>query len=213
MKILFFGDSNTWGYDAKDASRQSYRFTQLIKQAFTEHEVIEEGLCGRTLSLDDPYDEDRNGAKMISMVLKTHAPVDVVFIMLGTNDAKRQFSTNVISIEKGIRTLMYKALNPEIYRDGSNTPQFFVVCPPKMNINGLKNERTRSNFGQIGFEILNNTKPYLEKGCSGLAVKVIDTHAVAGSLDGIHMDESGHKLVADALISVIKELYRKEDNQ
>ena len=213
MKILFFGDSNTWGYDAKDASRQSHRFTQLIKQAFTEHEVIEEGLCGRTLSLDDPYDEDRNGAKMISMVLKTHAPVDVVFIMLGTNDAKRQFSTNAISIEKGIRTLMYKALNPEIYRDGSNTPQFFVVCPPKMNINGLKNERTRSNFGQIGFEILNNTKPYLEKGCSGLAVKVIDTHAVAGSLDGIHMDESGHKLVADALISVIKELYRKEDNQ
>lgn len=213
MKILFFGDSNTWGYDAKDASRQSHRFTQLIKQAFTEHEVIEEGLCGRTLCLDDPYDEDRNGAKMISMVLKTHAPVDVVFIMLGTNDAKRQFSTNVISIEKGIRTLMYKALNPEIYRDGSNTPQFFVVCPPKMNIDGLKNERTKSNFGQIGFEILNNTKPYLEKGCSGLAVKVIDTHAVAGSLDGIHMDESGHKLVADALISVIKELYRKEDNQ
>lgn len=213
MKILFFGDSNTWGYDAKDASRQSHRFTQLIKHAFTEHEVIEEGLCGRTLSLDDPYDEDRNGAKMISMVLKTHAPVDVVFIMLGTNDAKRQFSTNAISIEKGIRTLMYKALNPDIYRDGSNTPQFFVVCPPKMNINGLKNERTRSNFGQIGFEILNNTKPYLEKGCSGLAVKVIDTHAVAGSLDGIHMDESGHKLVADALISVIKELYRKEDNQ
>ena len=190
MKILFFGDSNTWGYDAKDASRQSHRFTQLIKQAFTEHEVIEEGLCGRTLCLDDPYDEDRNGAKMISMVLKTHAPVDVVFIMLGTNDAKRQFSTNAISIEKGIRTLMYKALNPEIYRDGSNTPQFFVVCPPKMNIDGLKNERTKSNFGQ----------------CSGLDVKVIDTHAVAGSLDGIHMDESGHKLVADALISVIKEL-------
>lgn len=206
MKILFYGDSNTWGYDAKDASRQKNRFTQMIKQAFSEHEIIEEGLCGRTLCLDDPYDEDRNGAKMISMVLKTHAPVDVVFIMLGTNDAKRQFSTNAISIEKGIRTLMYKALNPEIYCDGSNTPQFFVVCPPKMNIDGLKNERTKSNFGQNGFEILNNTKPYLEKGCSGLDVKVIDTHAVAGSLDGIHMDESGHKLVADALISVIKEL-------
>lgn len=138
MKILFYGDSNTWGYDAKDASRQKNRFTQMIKQAFSEHEIIEEGLCGRTLSLDDPYDEDRNGAKMISMV--------------------------------------------------------------------LKNERTKSNFGQNGFEILNNTKPYLEKGCSGLDVKVIDTHAVAGSLDGIHMDESGHKLVADALISVIEEL-------
>lgn len=140
MKILFYGDSNTWGYDAKDASRQKNRFTQLIKERFDEHEIIEEGLCGRTLCLDDPYDEDRNGAKMISMVLKTHAPIDVVFIMLGTNDAKRQFSTNSISLEKGIRTLLYKALNPEIYRDGSKVPQFFVACPPKMNRDGLKCE-------------------------------------------------------------------------
>lgn len=199
MKILFFGDSNTWGYNAKDASRQPNRFTQLVKKAFSEHEIIEEGL-------NDPYDADRNGAKMISMVLKTHAPIDVVFIMLGTNDAKRQFSTNSISLEKGIRTLMYRALNPENYRDGSKLPKFFVVCPPKMNVDGLKNERTASNFGQAGFDILANTKPYLEKGCSGLNVEVIDTSAVAGSLDGIHMDEKGHKLVADALISMIKEL-------
>ena len=206
MKILFFGDSNTWGYDAKDASRQKNRFTQLIKERFDEHEIIEEGLCGRTICLDDPYDDDRNGAKMISMVLKTHAPIDVVFIMLGTNDAKRQFSTNSISLEKGIRTLLYKALNPEIYRDGSKVPQFFVVCPPKMNVDGLNNERTQTNFGQIGFEILNNSKPYLEKGCSGLGVDVIDTHVIAGNIDGIHMDESGHRQVADALISVIQEL-------
>ena len=191
MKILFFGDSNTWGYNAKDASRQPNRFTQLVKKAFSEHEIIEEGLCGRTLCLNDPYDADRNGAKMI---------------MLGTNDAKRQFSTNSISLEKGIRTLMYRALNPENYRDGSKLPKFFVVCPPKMNVEGLKNERTASNFGQAGFDILANTKPYLEKGCSGLNVEVIDTSAVAGSLDGIHMDEKGHKLVADALISMIKEL-------
>ena len=65
MKILFYGDSNTWGYDAKDASRQKNRFTQFIKQEFSQHEIIEEGLCGRTLCLDDPYDEDRNGTKMI----------------------------------------------------------------------------------------------------------------------------------------------------
>ena len=205
MKMLFFGDSNTWGYDAKDASRQKNRFTQLIKERFNEHEIIEEGLCGRTICLDDPYDDDRNGAKMISMVLKTHAPIDVVFIMLGTNDAKRQFSTNSISLEKGIRTLLYRALNPEIYRDGSKVPQFFVVCPPKMNRDGLKNERTQANFGQAGFDILANTKPYLEKGCSGLGVDVIDTNVVAGNIDGIHMDESGHRQVADALIPVIQE--------
>ena len=72
--------------------------------------LLSQDLCGRTLCLDDPYDEDRNGAKTISMVLKTHAPIDVVFIMLGTNDAKRQFSTNSISLEKGIRTLIVQGL-------------------------------------------------------------------------------------------------------
>ena len=53
---------------------------------------------------------------------------------------------------------------------------------------------------------MNNSKPYLEKGCSGLGVDVIDTSVVAGNIDGIHMDESGHRQVADALISVIQKL-------
>ena len=51
-----------------------------------------------------------------------------------------------------------------------------------------------------------DSKPYLEKGCRDFDVEVIDTHAIAGSIDGIHMDESGHKQVADVLISVIQEL-------
>ena len=45
-----------------------------------------------------------------------------------------------------------------------------------------------------------------KKGCRDFDVEVIDTHAIAGSIDGIHMDESGHKQVADVLISVIQEL-------
>ena len=44
------------------------------------------------------------------------------------------------------------------------------------------------------------------KYCRDFDVEVIDTHAIAGSIDGIHMDESGHKQVADVLISVIQEL-------
>ncbi len=83
------------------------------------------------MCLDDPYDEDRNGTKMISMVLKTHAPIDVVFIMLGTNDAKRQFSTNSISLEKGIRTLLYRALNPEIYSGWIKSTSIFCGLSTK----------------------------------------------------------------------------------
>lgn len=206
MKILFYGDSNTWGYNPEDKSRRMNRFTRLIQNTFKEHEIIEEGLCGRTMCFDDPFDDDRNGLKSISMILKTHAPIDVVFIMLGTNDAKRQFASNSISLEKGIRTLLYKALNPEVYKDGMKVPKFYVVCPPKMNKEGLKNSRTLSNFGNEGYSILNNTKPYLEKGCKDFEIEVIDTQVVAGTWDGIHMDESGHAFVAKKLISVIQAL-------
>lgn len=208
MKILFFGDSNTWGYKPTDKSRLENRYTQLIKHAFKEHEILEEGLCGRTMCYDDPFDADRNGIKSISMVLKTHNPIDVVFIMLGTNDAKRQFSSNAISLEKGIRALLYKALNPEVYRDVDKVPTFIVVCPPKMHPKGLENDRIFANFGKEGFDMLQNTKPYLEKGCQDFHVEVIDTQAVAGTFDGIHMDEKGHRKVAEALISKIKEMER-----
>ena len=142
---------------------------------------------------------------MISMVLKTHAPIDVVFIMLGTNDAKRQFSTNSISLEKGIRTLLYRALNPENYRDGSKLPKFFVVCPPKMNVDGLKNERTASNFGQAGFDILANTKPYLEKGCCGLNVEEIDKmRIVRVGIQLLHEPEKIHEELQEEHLEDVK---------
>lgn len=204
MRILFYGDSNTWGFNALDKSRQKNRFTRIIKERLSEHEILEEGLCGRTLCHDDCYDADRNGAKAISLVLKTHDPLDVVFIMLGTNDAKRQFSTNSISLEKGIRTLLYKATNPEIYKDGAKKPKFFVVCPPRMNPGYVKICRTVENFGQEGYDMLKNSKPFLEKGCKDFNIEVIDTQAVAGEVDGIHMDASGHRQVAEVLIHTIE---------
>lgn len=210
MRILFYGDSNTWGFNALDKSRQKNRFTRIIKERFREHEILEEGLCGRTLCQEDCYDEDRNGAKMISMVLKTHDPLDVVFIMLGTNDAKRQFSSNAINLEKGIRTLLYKATNPEVYRDGAKMPLFFVVCPPKMNPEYIHNSRTVDNFGKLGYDMLNHSKPFLEKGCQDFNIEVIDTQAVAGIIDGIHMDASGHRQVADVLIHKIESLMEEQ---
>mgnify|MGYP000659423094 CR=1 FL=1 len=68
-------------------------------------------------------------------------------------------------------------------------------------------ERNEKFWGCWVFEKFKiSQKPYLEKGCCDFDVEVIDTHAIAGSIDGIHMDESGHKQVADVLMSVIQEL-------
>ena len=206
MKFVFFGDSNTWGYDAKNASKQKNRFTQLLKDEFKNDEIVEEGLCGRTLCFDDPFDSDRNAYKQISMIMKTHNPMDALFIILGTNDAKRQFSSNEITLEKGIRHLLYKALEPEIYKDGISIPKIIVVCPPKMNPEYVHNARTVSNFGEMGYKILENSYASLCKGCKDFDVEVIDTKVVAGQIDGIHMDELAHQEMARALSEVIRRI-------
>ncbi len=199
MKYVFFGDSNTWGYNAIDGSRIENRFTRILKNKFSDDEIVEEGLCGRTLCFDDPFDCDRNGYKQISMVIKTHSPMDVLFIMLGTNDAKRQFSSNTITLEKGIRHLLYRVFDPEIYKEGIKVPKVYVVCPPRMHEDYVYNERTVLNFGNVGFNMLENSYASLKKGCKDFDVDVIDTKVVASSFDGIHMDEKGHKIVASYL--------------
>jgi lysophospholipase L1-like esterase len=51
--------------------------------------VIEEGMNGRTTVFDDPtVDENRNGAVGLPIALKSHQPLDLVIMMLGTNDIK-----------------------------------------------------------------------------------------------------------------------------
>lgn len=77
MRIMFFGDSNTWGYDPETSLRFTNRYTQLIQSELNDDVIIEEGLNGRTLCQNDPYDPDRNGCLDIKRCIKSHLPLDV----------------------------------------------------------------------------------------------------------------------------------------
>lgn len=94
MNILFYGDSNTWGFQGDQPQvRLAYekRFTGIIANRFPQHHIIEEGLPGRTICINDPLDKGRNGMETLPMLLQTHEPLDLVVIMLGTNDTKIMF--------------------------------------------------------------------------------------------------------------------------
>lgn len=208
MRILFYGDSNTWGYNALTKNRYENRYTQLVKKACIDDEIIEEGLNGRTLAQDDPFDWDRNGAKSIQMIIKSHVPIDVLVIMLGTNDAKRIFSTNETSIYRGMRSILRQISASYLYETVNVVPKVLLVQPPRMNPKYIENEGTKLSFGQEGYEMMEKAGVQLQKLADEYQVSFLDTSNVctAGEYDGIHLNEEGHQKLANAIVKKLEEL-------
>jgi lysophospholipase L1-like esterase len=106
--VLCFGDSNTWGYDPASGDRfpPDVRWTGVMARSLGDgYRVIEEGLNGRTTRWDDPIEDGRNGLAYLAPCLESHSPLDMVLIMLGTNDLKRRFNLSASDIAESAGTL------------------------------------------------------------------------------------------------------------
>ena len=109
-QILCFGDSNTWGYDGESRERLPWgvRWTSLLQEKLNKEKYrgIEEGLCRRTTVFEEPLRDGRKGTALLPTLLETHAQVDVITLMLGTNDCKTVFGASADVIGKGILRLL-----------------------------------------------------------------------------------------------------------
>lgn len=89
--IVCFGDSNTYGRDPVTKGRldKKTRWPGVLQNILgEEYDVIEEGLNGRTTVWNDPVrgGPKRNGSLYLLPCLESHAPINLLVIMLGTND-------------------------------------------------------------------------------------------------------------------------------
>ena len=120
-EILCFGDSNTYGLIPGTTRRydRETRWTGILAEKLYDkgYRIIEEGLCGRTSVFDDATRDGRNGAKVLPMLLETHAPLDQVVLMLGTNDCKTYNHASADRIGKGIEKLIQQIESGECNYD------------------------------------------------------------------------------------------------
>ena len=103
--ILCFGDSNTWGYHAKEDNRFDWhtRYPGVLSRLLgEEYHVIEDGLCGRTTQYESDIELYVNGKKAAELAAEVHAPLDYAVLMLGTNDCKDMYNASLEDIRKGI---------------------------------------------------------------------------------------------------------------
>lgn len=135
--ILCIGDSNTHGYCADPADcadggsrfNEEERWTCLLQRALGEdYLVIEEGLSGRTTVFPDPLHESMDALPVLYALLMSHEPVDLLVLMLGTNDTKDRLGVNATCIGLGMERLVRKALSVECW--GDHAPNVLIVSPP-----------------------------------------------------------------------------------
>jgi lysophospholipase L1-like esterase len=132
--ILCFGDSNTWGYNPETGQRypRNGRWPHVMAQQLGKaYEVIAEGQPGRTTVWQDPIEGLRCGKEYLIPCLQSHAPLDLVIILLGTNDLKYRFSLTATDIALGAQTLI-EIVNVSRAGNNGRSPFTLLVAPPRV---------------------------------------------------------------------------------
>lgn len=130
--VLCFGDSNTWGRSPFGVERlpPESRWPVVMQSKLGEdYQIVMEGLNGRTTVWEDPIEEGRCGKAYLMPCLLTHDPIDLVILMLGTNDLKKRFSVSAFDIGRSVGLLLDKIL-ASATGPGKTAPKVLLMAPP-----------------------------------------------------------------------------------
>ena len=205
--VLCFGDSNTHGQIPGRGPLERYdRQTRwpgvLQAELGLNWYVIEEGLSGRTTVHDDPIEGPaKNGRTYLRPCIQSHTTLDLVIIMLGTNDLKVRFNQPASEVAMGIGCLIYdiRELAPG---PGGSVPEIMIVAPPPM-LDDIKEWKSifaggpeKSRQLALEFEIM----------ADSLGVHFFNAGTVCqcDEADGFHMNAEAHRALGSALAQEIE---------
>lgn len=203
--ILCYGDSNTFGYMPLTGAR--YRMNErwpclLAERLGGGYHVIEEGCSGRTTVRDDPAEPWKNGLTYLRACLHTHKPLDIVILMLGSNDLKICFHASPSEIAEGAGVLI-RVIQEFLMEKQGSVPQIILVSPP-----ALGEDISSSPFygGEDGFDEESLTKSkefpeYYRRIADRYGCAFVDAarFVCASAEDQLHLTAGGHAALAEAL--------------
>lgn len=204
--VLCYGDSLTWGYDAAGPSRHALedRWPSVLQRELGEGvHVVADGLNGRTTAFDDHLaGADRNGARTLPTVLGTHAPLDLVIIMLGANDMKPWIHGNPLAARHGMARLVSIVRG---YDHGVDypEPQILLVAPPAVSRTANADFKEMFAGGDAASKRL---APLYEALADEVGCGFFDAGSVAVTtpLDGVHLDAENTRKIGEALAPLVR---------
>ena len=203
--ILCFGDSNTWGYEPLVARRYpaDVRWTGVLQNSLGDgFRVIEEGLNGRTNVTNEEARPIRSGLDVLPVLLESHRPLDLVVIMLGTNDLKHDFDLSAEQIADGARQVCRCVIDCEHLMDGP--PEILLISPTHVEL--MTEEEQGLFIGAI--EKSRELARHYQGVAEDLGIHYLDASkiVVKTDLDGVHWDADQHKAFGKALTGTIGQI-------
>ena len=170
-----------------------------------DYTVIEEGCNGRTTIHDDPIDGWKNGLDYLRPCLHSHKPIDIVIMMLGSNDLKATFGLTAQGIAEGAGVLV------DVIRDFTREKQGFIpkiilVSPPEIG----KGIKSSPFYGAFYEEAVAESKKFPEyyrrvaedKGCTFFNAA---EYIYPSEYDSLHLTPQGHRVLAQKLSELIEQ--------
>lgn len=207
--ILVYADSLSWGIVPTTRKRLLFeqRWPGVMEMSLCSSgqrvRVVEDCLNGRRTVWDDPFKPGRNGLAGLAQRIEIHSPLELVVLMLGTNDFQSMHEHNAWHSSQGILALV-SAIRTAPIEPGMPMPRILVVAPPAI----------RTPKGPIAPKFEGG-----ERKCVGLAVayrKVceevgchfFDAGSVitSSNVDGVHLDPEQHSTLGNAVAEVVKPL-------
>ena len=206
VEVLCFGDSLTWGWNPVDRGRYPFekRWTGILqKELGINFHIIEEGLNGRTTIWDDPIEGEKNGKKYLIPCLESHQPLDLVIIMLGTNDLKLRFNKSAFEIAAAADSL---AQIVQKSRTGRNyqSPEVLLISPPPLG--------KLTNWEEMmegGYEKSKKLAQYYEMFAKDNQYHFLNAgeFVKTSDLDGLHWEEGENLKFGKAIADKVKQLF------
>lgn len=200
--VLCYGDSNTYGQIPGETGLVRYdrdqRWPGVMGTSLGPGWlVVEEGLIGRTTVHDDPIEGSyKNGRTYLRPCLLSHSPLDLVIVMLGTNDLKVRFHKPASEVAMGLSVLVHDIMDTGCGPGGGN-PEILVVAPPPI----LEDLRDWQPVFAGGFEKSRELALEFEYVADSLGVHYFDAGRVSECSrdDGFHLDRDAHLHLGRAL--------------
>ena len=207
IRILCFGDSLTWGYHPVKRTRygEEERWTGILQELLgEEYKVIEEGQNSRTIATEDPTEGEKNGLAYILPCLESQRPLDLMILMLGTNDMKRKYGYSAGDIAEEMERFLEKVWVYNHFHLADDM-KILLMSPPIVgeNVQGasMSDVFDFTKTVQISQDLRGLYRQLAETyGCSFL-----DTSSMikVSRDDGVHLDLEGNRKLAEVVYGMI----------